>query len=261
MKIVRAFVIGATAVGLAASPALAQQQQDQQQRQAQDQQQGQRQAALIAADTLRGAEVRDRQGQNIGSIDEIHVNPQSGKIERVLINPGLGRDSFQASWDNVDVKRDGQQIVLTMDRPAAGADPAASPRTTDRQAGQQPQARNLVSLDDLEGAEIRDAQRQDLGSVHRVMLDPQQGEVAYVVVATGGFLGVGRDYVQIPWQNLQVRMDNDDVVVTAERGMLEQAPVAERGWIRDRQPAASPPARQPGQPQYQQQQPAPQQRQ
>lgn len=251
MKMVRAFVIGATALGLAAAPALAQQQQDQQQRQAMDEQ---KRAALIAADSLRGADVRDRQGRNIGSIDDVHVNLQTGKIERVEINPGLGRDSFEASWDKVNVNRDGQQIVVTMDQ--VGTDPAASPRTNDRQ--RQPQAQqqqrdaqvqHLVSTDDLEGASIRDAQGQDLGSVHRVMIDPQEGEVAYVVVATGGFLGIGRDHVQIPWQNLQVRMDNDDVVVTAERGLLEQAPVAERGWVRDGAPAASPPAQQPGQPQ------------
>jgi sporulation protein YlmC with PRC-barrel domain len=259
MTTFRVLVIAASALGLAAAPARAQQQPAPQQGQQQTQPQTQQQVVLIAADTLKGAEIRDRQGQEIGSIDRLMVNPQTGRIEQVFVSPsaglGIGRDRVDVSWREIDVKRDQQAVVLTMDRQALGADAAASPRTGDSREQPQQQTQQqtrLIDIDDIDGANLRDAQGQDLGSVNRVMIDPDKGEVASVIVATGGILGFGRDHVQIPWQNLQARWENDRLQLTAQRSTLEQAPAAERGWVRERTPAASPgqPAR-PGQQQRQ----------
>lgn len=241
MTTLRVFLIAASALGLAAGPTLAQQPSAQQQ----GQQQNEQQALLIAADTLKGAEIRDRQGQEIGSVDRLVVNPQTGRIEQVLVSPsaglGIGRDRVGVSWREIDVKRDRQAVVLTIDRQSLGGDAAASPRTGDAQQQQETrQQTRLIDVDDIDGANVRDAQGRDLGSVNRVMIDPDRGEVASVIVGTGGILGFGRDYVQIPWQNLQARWENDQLRLTAERAMLEQAPAAERGWVRERPPAASP---------------------
>lgn len=258
MTTFRVLVVAASALGLAAAPALAQQQPSpqqpsQQQGQQQNQRQNQQQAMLIAADTLKGAEIRDRQGQEIGSVDRLMVDPQTGRIGQVFVSPsaglGIGRDRVDVSWREIDVKRDQQAVVLTMDRQALGADPRTGDSREQSQPQQTQQQVRLVDIDDIDGANLRDAQGQDLGSVNRVMIDPHKGEVASVIVATGGILGFGRDHVQIPWQNLQARWENDRLQLTAQRSTLEQAPVAEGGWVRERTPAASPgqPA-QPGQP-------------
>ena len=87
MTTFRVLVIAASALGLAAAPALAQQQPSPQQTQPQGQPQTQQQVVLIAADTLKGSEIRDRQGQEIGSIDRLMVNPQTGRIEQVTVAP------------------------------------------------------------------------------------------------------------------------------------------------------------------------------
>ncbi|HEX9818183.1 MAG TPA: PRC-barrel domain-containing protein [Methylomirabilota bacterium] len=100
------------------------------------------------------------------------------------------------------------------------------------------QAAALVDVNSLIGAQVRDSQGREMGKIDRLMADPRDGQLRYALIATGGFLGVGRDHVQVPWQDLQIQRDGQNVVVTMERQALEQAPAAKRDDATS--PAASP---------------------
>src|SRR5262245_12691314 len=60
----------------------------------------------------------------------------------------------------------------------------------------------LIGSDKVEGTYVYDAKGENIGSIERVMIDKQSGQVAYAVLQFGGFLGIGSDYYPIPWQSL-----------------------------------------------------------
>jgi sporulation protein YlmC with PRC-barrel domain len=66
---------------------------------------------------------------------------------------------------------------------------------------------NLIAADKVEGTAVYNADAQNIGTIQTVMLNKLNGRVAYAVLASGGFLGIGTDYYPIPWEAL--RYDTD----------------------------------------------------
>jgi sporulation protein YlmC with PRC-barrel domain len=62
--------------------------------------------------------------------------------------------------------------------------------------------RQPMSTSSLTGNEIKNQQNEVLGSVHDIMLDCSSGRVAYVVMTSGGFLGMGNKLFAIPMSAL-----------------------------------------------------------
>jgi sporulation protein YlmC with PRC-barrel domain len=83
-------------------------------------------------------------------------------------------------------------------------------------------------VDDLIGADVRNAQDEDLGDVEDVVIDPQGGGVQYVIVSTGGFLGIGSEEVAVPWEHLRVSSAMNALVLPVSEAAMEQAPRASR---------------------------------
>jgi sporulation protein YlmC with PRC-barrel domain len=57
----------------------------------------------------------------------------------------------------------------------------------------------LIASSKVEGTHVFDASGAKRGSVHNFMVDKRSGQVAYVVISTGGFLGLGQAYHPLPW--------------------------------------------------------------
>src|SRR3954464_13667687 len=62
---------------------------------------------------------------------------------------------------------------------------------------------NLIGSDKVEGTTVYGADRKEIGSIERVMIDKISGQVNYAVLSFGGFLGIGDDYYPLPWQSLK----------------------------------------------------------
>lgn len=60
----------------------------------------------------------------------------------------------------------------------------------------------LIESDRVEGTEVFGAGDKHIGSIKRVMIDKKSGQVAYLVIGFGGFLGLGEDHYTIPWGKL-----------------------------------------------------------
>ena len=56
------------------------------------------------------------------------------------------------------------------------------------------------------------------------MIDLESGRVAYMVLASGGFLGVGDKFFAIPWDMVEIDMDNEKVVLDIDRETIENGP-------------------------------------
>jgi hypothetical protein len=64
---------------------------------------------------------------------------------------------------------------------------------------------NLIGSDKVEGTAVYGADEGKIGNVQRVMIDKISGQVRYVVVSFGGFLGMGEDYYPMPCSGGQPR--------------------------------------------------------
>jgi hypothetical protein len=82
----------------------------------------------------------------------------------------------------------------------------------------------LMGADTLIGDGVVNGADQDLGDIKEIMLDMQTGQVAYAVLAFGGFLGMGEKLFAVPWQALHLDTVNHRFVLDVERERLKHAP-------------------------------------
>jgi sporulation protein YlmC with PRC-barrel domain len=85
----------------------------------------------------------------------------------------------------------------------------------------------------LVGDEVCNRQDESLGKIHEIMLDTVTGHIAYAVLASGGFLGMGDKYFAIPWELLELDTDNKQFVLNISKDELRQAP----GFDKDHWPS------------------------
>lgn len=82
----------------------------------------------------------------------------------------------------------------------------------------------LISSAKVHGTECYNRNGDHLGTVDHMMLDKISGQVEYVVMSFGGFLGIGESYHPLPWRSLTYDTRMGGYVVDADRARLERAP-------------------------------------
>ena len=89
-------------------------------------------------------------------------------------------------------------------------------------------ARRVLPTGSMKGAHVRNFAGEDLGKVDEFVVDFDSGRIAYVVVAVGGFLGIGEKLYAVPWDLFSVRLDDYEFYVDVDKQMLLDAPGFER---------------------------------
>jgi len=82
----------------------------------------------------------------------------------------------------------------------------------------------LMGADTLLGEDVVNGANEDLGDIKEIMLDMQTGQVAYAVLAFGGFLGMGEKLFAVPWQALHLDTANKRFVLDIDKERLKTAP-------------------------------------
>lgn len=83
---------------------------------------------------------------------------------------------------------------------------------TSEMTAQQPEDTHLAS--DLTGEPVQNSAGEDLADIDDFVIGPD-GQISHVIVSFGGFLGLGDKEVMLPWEQMQISMDEDgDEVVT-----------------------------------------------
>jgi len=79
--------------------------------------------------------------------------------------------------------------------------------------------------DQLLGTDVRNPQNEALGSVDDVVSIPQTGEIAYLLIARGGWLfGMGEQHVAVPWDAFSVAPNATLLVLDANKSVMDAAP-------------------------------------
>ncbi|MDR5833565.1 PRC-barrel domain-containing protein [Caballeronia sp. LZ034LL] len=67
---------------------------------------------------------------------------------------------------------------------------------------------DVMAASTLDGNSVISSDGHDVGSLKDIMLDVSNGHIAYAVLSSGGFLGIGNKLLAIPWSALTLDTDN-----------------------------------------------------
>ncbi|RXA20556.1 PRC-barrel domain containing protein [Methanosarcina sp. MSH10X1] len=98
---------------------------------------------------------------------------------------------------------------------------------------------DFLSASTIKGDKVVNNEGEDLGKIQELMIDLEDGRIAYAVLSFGGFLGLGNKLFAIPWQALSPRADEHILVLGVPKETLEKAegfdkdnwPVTNREWL------------------------------
>jgi sporulation protein YlmC with PRC-barrel domain len=217
---------------------------------------------FLSASTIKGDKVVNREGDQIGKIEELMLDLQAGRIGYAVLSfggfLGMGDKLFAIPWNGFKLKLHDHAFLLDIDKEvlerAEGFDRDRWP-INDRHwvssmylyYGYQPYWQTEVQREESEEVESRagDMAARDnpeflsagtitgdkvvnrdgdhIGRIKELMLDLQDGNVAYAVILHGGVLGIGIKLFAIPWQALSLRVHEHAFILDIPEETFEKA--------------------------------------
>ena len=98
---------------------------------------------------------------------------------------------------------------------------------------------DVMAASTLDGNNVLSSEGDDVGKIKEIMLDVTSGRVAYAVLSSGGFLGIGDKLLAVPWSALTLDTDNKCFRISATTEQVRNAPgfdkdawpsMADRSW-------------------------------
>lgn len=93
----------------------------------------------------------------------------------------------------------------------------------------------VLSASNISGTRVMNPAGEDLGKIEDLMLDLDQGRVAYAVLSFGGFMGMGDKLFAIPFQALKQDGSNNRLILNVDKDKLKNAP----GFDKDNWPSTA----------------------
>lgn len=97
---------------------------------------------------------------------------------------------------------------------------------------------SVLSASTIAGDDVVNDAGENLGKIEEVMIDLDQGRIAYAVLSFGGFMGMGNKLFALPWDALAIDRENKRVVLNVPRDVLE----ASEGFDKSNWPDMADPA-------------------
>src|SRR3954469_14122015 len=87
----------------------------------------------------------------------------------------------------------------------------------------------LLTVSEIQGSTVRNRQREEIGDIDEVLIEPDSGRVRFAILSVGGFLGLGSTRVAVPWSAFEISRQGGTItyVLDATRERLEKAPRVE----------------------------------
>jgi sporulation protein YlmC with PRC-barrel domain len=89
----------------------------------------------------------------------------------------------------------------------------------------------LISSSRVQGTDVYSTAGDKIGSVDHVMIDKKSGQIQWVVISFGGFLGLGESHYPLPWHTLKYDQRLEGYVTGVTADQLRDAPeFSDRAW-------------------------------
>ncbi|MHB8764041.1 MAG: PRC-barrel domain-containing protein [Deferrisomatales bacterium] len=82
----------------------------------------------------------------------------------------------------------------------------------------------VIRADKINGMQVKNAAGEDLGEVQQILIDADQGRIAYVILASGGVLGVGEDQYIVPFSSLRQNASGEHFTLNMDTQKLKDGP-------------------------------------
>lgn len=83
---------------------------------------------------------------------------------------------------------------------------------------------DVMAASTLDGNSVLSSDGHDVGSLKEIMLDVRSGRIAYAVLSSGGFLGIGDKLLAVPWSALTLDTDNRCFRLAATADQVRNSP-------------------------------------
>ena len=93
----------------------------------------------------------------------------------------------------------------------------------------------VLSATTIEKDKVVNEKGEDLGKIKDIMIDLEDGSIAYVVLSFGGFLGMGDKYFGVPWQAMHKDPGSHNFILNVDKEKLDNAP----GFDKDKWPGTT----------------------
>jgi len=196
---------------------------------------------LQKANKLIGMDVMDPQEHKLGTVKDLAVNLQAGRIAEVIVGTGgfIGLDEKMIAVppQALTFANSGKELRLADAETFRIApyfhiskwqEATSSGNVADvYQRFHAPSYGEFGALeraDKIMGRTARNQQRQDLGNVESLVVDLPSGRVVEAIVATGGFLGIKDELSAVPPEAFRYDPDKGALTLDTTRDALKNAP-------------------------------------
>ncbi|MCC4766438.1 PRC-barrel domain containing protein [Methanosarcina sp. DH1] len=234
---------------------------------------------FLSTGTIKGGKVVNRAGEDLGKIEELMIDLQSGRIAYVVLSfsefMDLGDKFFAIPWQTLTPRLQEHAFLLGTTKEilekAGGFEKGNWPLAREElagtytsygyqpywqvQTGMPEEAKSematrmgtmasrdnpdFLSASTIKGDKVVNRAGEHLGKIEELMIDLEDGRIAYAALSFGGFLGLGSKLFAIPWQALQMKLHDHAILLDIPRDVLEKAegfdkdhwPVTNREWL------------------------------
>ena len=102
---------------------------------------------------------------------------------------------------------------------------AGATTTADLQNAQDIETFGVVRASELMDFDVANMAGDDLGSVDDAVVTLPDGCIQYVVVSSGGFLGLGKDSFLVPWRAVALNLPDNRLVLNVDQSVFDNAPI------------------------------------
>jgi sporulation protein YlmC with PRC-barrel domain len=196
----------------------------------------------VDAEKLIGRTIENANGDNVGEVESVVID-QDGKVRYIIVGVGgflgIGEKNVALEWEDLTISENGEKVVTAATKDQLAALPEHKfPETVkpgsvysydeavrtnpSLEASTEPAAGTVgIAASKLVGATVENANGDNIGEIHEVLLS-SEGNAEALVVDVGGFLGMGEHTVVMKWTDLSIRTDTNDAVVVATEMTKEQ---------------------------------------
>jgi hypothetical protein len=96
--------------------------------------------------------------------------------------------------------------------------------------------RFLSAAEGIIGKTVHDPRQEKVGVIKDVFIDPESNQPVFVVLAEGGFLGIGSDYVALPWHMLEFNTNSGSVLLEDNIKKIQDAPELDLDKLKNSDP-------------------------
>jgi len=82
----------------------------------------------------------------------------------------------------------------------------------------------VLPVKKIVGAKVLSTAGEELGTLKELVIDLDDGRIAYAVLSFGGFLGLGDKLFAIPWEALIMDMEENRFILDLDKEVLKHAP-------------------------------------